>query len=323
MKVRFNNVVNGIDSIHITLLPMILPLFFFIEDKNIVLAIVVGLITVYRSIFIAINIAEKKINKLAITTSVLSIITVVISIILLKSPYYVELRLSLLGLQSIIFRILFGVDIKYNLSYIYKLLNDYIIVFPIFLNRIFGIITSYLLPIFVIYFVDLETYGKYQYLIKISSVLIVFQSSLNHIIEPYLIKLYKKVNLFSEKIVYYILKSSFLVFFVGFLFYLIIFNLHSLINLDFSIFKHNFIYLIFSSTALFIAENIWRIHKFLGKVSYLAFMNIYAFFSSLICIYIIYLSNFILINHFAFSVLIANTCLLLITFYKKKRYEVT
>lgn len=310
-----NYPVNAIDSINLLILIILFFLFFFIEDINYVFALIVGLLLSYRPPFIASNVARKKLSYLSFYTFIISVFVTLFSSLFINNIFYIEIRLFLLALQAICFRILLFIPLNFKIRFIKDLLTDYLIVLPIYINRLFGIITTHLLPMIVIFYVDLSAYGKYQYLIRIASVLVVLQATLNQIIEPNIIKLFIKFNKISIKILIFIIKVSSILFFAGIFLYLILYNFSHYINLDLSILKFNLVYLIFSSIILFLVENIWRIHKYLGEVKYLAFMNIYAFLLSIVTIYTIANINITIINHFALSVLFANTSLMLITIY--------
>jgi hypothetical protein len=311
--------VNAIDSINSIVFFLILFLFFFIDDINYVFALVIGLVLSYRSPFIASNVARKDLNYLSFYTFWIAIFTTLFSLIFIKNQYYIEIRLLILLLQAICFRILLKVPFNFKLSFITQILSDYLIVLPIYINRIFGIITTHLLPMIVIFYVDISAYGKYQYLIKISSVLFVLQSTLNQIIEPTIIKLYNRFKSISFNIIVYILKTSLLILSSGLFLYFILYYFSNYINLDLPIFKYNLIYLIFSSVILFFVENVWRIQKYLGQVNYLAFMNIYAFLFSILIIFLMASIDIKIINHFALSVLFANITLMFVTIYYMKK----
>ena len=320
-KDDLNSPINAIDILNIFLIFLFLPSLIFWEDKYIIFSIIVGILTSYRPPYVAANVAQNKLKNLAKETTLTALVVTTISISFIYSSSYIEIRLILLLFQSIFFRIFLRSPYRLSFSSLKKCYNEYLKVSPIYINRIFGIITSHALPMVVILFVDLSAYGKYQFLIKVASVLVVIQATLNQAIESSLIKLFNKTKNISKDILNFISKNAILIFFAGIVLYFSLLYFSELLNMKRSIIYYNLIYLILASLVLFYTENIWRIHKFIGKVKYLSFVNIFGFLVSVLVIFLLSFLRSELISHFALTVLFSNIFLLFFTFLQVKKNE--
>lgn len=303
-----------LDSIAVLILITALATLLFLPFNLFVIGIAAGVFGVYRIIFSVINIIENNPKKILRLSLLYSASFTGLSVAIINSTHFVFTRLALmLVLSLLLFRLTLKVPIKlFGISRSFRVYMSRNI--ALYLYRCFGVISSNITPILILYFVDISTYGKMQYLIRIFSVILLISTGLNQSLEKKLLELHLKDK--KSKVKAEILKVMAQLSIVIVLFMLSIAAAHEYIELDIRLLGLNMFFLSSAYVLLNGVENIYRIFKFEMKSLFILKLSWISFISVISSTILLHFSGVSLSRFGLFPLLLANLILFYLSYVK-------
>lgn len=301
-----------IDTIAIVVAITATVIFLFLPYNLVVIGIVAGVFGIYRVTFFTLNIIVDNPKKILKISLIHSLSLSLLSIVVINFTHFVFVRLAIMALLSLV---LFRMTINFSgkLFKFSKMVRLYFYKnIALYFNRCFGIISSNIMPVLILYFVDVVTYGKLQYLIRLFSLLLLMSTGLNQSIEKKLLEFHIVRNRLNVKSELY--KGMILLSIVGFLFVLTILVLSDYLKIDIKTLRFNIFFLVASYVLLNAIENMYRIFKYELHSLFILRLSLISFALVISLTVLLHLLGFSLLRYGFMPLLVANLLLFYLSY---------